>query len=99
MDVLSGIFQVLGDAVNGVLQVIADFINLIIEILPNPDPFPEMIGDMSVSTTAEIGFSHYWLDAFVGVDFSAGVLIAWATLMVASSVFAVVYWVIKAIKP
>lgn len=99
MDIIGGVFQVLGDAVNGVLQVIADFINLIIDVLPNPDPFPDIIENMSVSTTADIGFAYYWLDAFVGVDYSTGLIIAWVTLMVASSVFAVVYWVIKAIKP
>lgn len=99
MDIIGGVFQVLGDAINGVLQVIADFINLIIEVIPNPDPFPEMIDEMSVSTTADIGFAHYWINSFIGVDYATGVIIAWAALMVASCVFAVIYWVVKAIKP
>lgn len=99
MDILGYVVQALGSAVNGVLQVIADFINLIISVLPNPDPFPAIVEELDVSNVGGVGMAHYWLDAFVGVDFAVGVIGAWATLMVASSVFAVVYWVIKSIKP
>lgn len=99
MDPLQTVVQVLGSAVGGVLQVLADFINLIIEILPNPDPFPQMIEDMSVDTAANLGFARYWLDAFAGIEATSMMLGIWATLMIASAVFAVIYWVVKAIKP
>lgn len=99
MDILTPVVQFLGDAVNGVLQVIADFINLIINVLPNPDPFPEMIEGMGGNTAADLGFARYWLDAFIGVDVAVGMLAAWAAVMVAGAVFAVIYWVVKAIKP
>lgn len=99
MDFLGTVAQVLGDAVNGVLQVIADFINLIIEIVPNPDPFPELIANLNGTTAANMSFGWYWLDAFVGVEFGSMVIGIWGTLMIASSVFAVIYWVVKAIKP
>lgn len=99
MDFLGTIAIALGDAVNGVLQVITDFINLIIEVVPNPDPFPEIIENLPESTTANMGFAWYWIDTFCGVQTCTTILAAWAALMVAGAVFTVVYWVVKAIKP
>lgn len=99
MDLLGYVVQALGSAVNGVLQVITDFINLIIGILPNPDPFPAIIEGLDVGNVSGAGMAYYWLDAAVGVEFAVGVIGSWAALMVASSVFAVVYWVIKSVKP
>lgn len=99
MDFLGTIAQALGNAINGVLQVVTDFLNLIISVLPNPDPFPEIIESMSADTAANMGFANYWLGALVDVNAAAGIISAWAGLMVASVVFAVVYWVVKAIKP
>lgn len=99
MDVITTVVSALGDAVNGVLQVITDFLNLVISVLPNPDPFPELIEGMPDSAAADMGFVRYWLDAFIGIDYATGVLMAWSAVMVAGAVFAVVYWVVKAIKP
>lgn len=99
MDFLGYIAQALGDALNGVLQVMVDFINVVIEHVPNPDPFPEIIENLPDSSAADMGFAFYWADAFFGVDVSVGILTAWVGLMVASAVFAFIYWVVKAIKP
>lgn len=99
MDVLGLVWQALGDAVNGIIQVVVDFINLIIEILPNPDPFNEMIENMPDEAAFDLGFTRYWLDAFIGIDVATGMLAAFAAVMIAGAVFAVVYWIVKAIKP
>lgn len=99
MDVLGIVWQALGNAVNGVLQVIADFINLIISIVPNPDPFPGIVEGLEVSDADWLGYVGYWLDAAIDITFASGVLSSWIALMIASSVFAVIFWVIKAIKP
>lgn len=98
-DFIGYVANALGNAVNGILQVITDFINLVISVVPNPDPFPEMIESMPDSAALDMGFVWYWLDAFAGVDVCTGILAAWAGVMVLSGVFAVIYWVIKAIKP
>lgn len=99
MDFLGYVANALGDAVNGILQVITDFINLVISVVPNPDPFPQMIENMPDETALDMGMVWYWLDAFAGVDTSTAILAAWAGVMVLSGVFAVIYWVVKAIKP
>lgn len=99
MDFIGYIAQALGDAVNGVLQVITDFINLIIEVVPNPDPFPEIIEDLPDSAAADMGFTFYWADSFFGVDMCVNIISAWVAMMIASAVFAFIYWVVKAIKP
>lgn len=99
MDFLGTVAQALGAAVNGVLQVITDFINLIINVVPNPDPFPEMIDNLPEQSAVDMGFVWYWLDAAVGVETTSTILGVWAALMIGASVFAVIYWVVKAVKP
>ena len=86
MDFLGTVAQALGDAVNGVLQVITDFINLIIDVVPNPDPFPEIIENLPESATANMGFAWYWIDTFCGVQVCTNILAAWAALMIARTV-------------
>lgn len=99
MDVLTTVVQVLGNAVNGVLQVIADFLNLLITVLPNPDPFPEIIESLDTDTLADMGFASYWLDKFCPLEVAQWIVAGWLACLVASGLFAVVYWVVKAIKP
>lgn len=99
MDIIGGVFQVLGNAVNGLLQVIADFVQLLADTLPNPDPFPQIVEELPVDALAGQYWAWHWVDVFVGVDYATGVIGAWAGLMVASVMFAVVYWVVKAVKP
>lgn len=98
-DFLGYVATALGQALNGVLQVITDFVNLVIEMLPNPDPFPEIIENLPDSTTADMGFAFYWADSFFGIDVCTTIISAWVAMMIASAVFAFVYWVVKAIKP
>lgn len=87
----------LGDLVNGALQVIVDFINLIIGSIPNPDPFGPMIEGMSSGEVVDNGLVFYWLDAFGGVDFVTTAVAVWVGAMIASAVFAFIYWIVKAL--
>lgn len=99
MDVVNYVFTKLGDVIGGVLQVIVDFFNVIIDALPNPDPFPAIIDSIGQQNASSFGFAGYWLDCSVGIDFASIVLTGWAALMIASAVFAVVYFVLKTVKP
>lgn len=99
MDFLGWVAEKLGEAVNGILQVITDFLNLIIDVLPNPDPFPELIENMPDSAAFDMGFGWYWLDAFCGIETSTMIIGVWVGVMIAGAAFAAVYWVVKAIKP
>lgn len=96
-DFLGYVAEKLGDAVNGVVQVIVSFLNVVIEALPNPDPFPEIIQGMDVSDASGLGFGFYWIDAFFGVDTCTGLIAAWCGLMIASAIFAAVYYAVKQI--
>lgn len=99
MEVLDYIFTAIGYAVNGVLQVLTDFINLIIEVVPNPDPFQQMIDEMPDSVAIDWGFPLYWIDAFIGVE-EAGIAIStYIAMLTFTAIFAFLYFVIKAIKP
>lgn len=96
---LDYVFQMLGAAVNGVLQVITDFINLIIEVVPNPDPFPEIIANMPDQLTLDVGMALYWLDAFVGIHEANMLITLFVTGWMLSLIFALIFKLIGMIKP
>ena len=93
------VFSVIGDVIGGALQTLVGLLNALINALPNPDPFPEIIEDMDTESLVNMGFVTYWLDAFVGIDFAVVFLGAFTALLIASIVFAGVYFAVKAVKP
>lgn len=93
------VFSLIGAAINGAIQVFTDFINLIIDILPNPDPFPEMIANMPDSVVLDTGFYLYWIDQFIGVTEAKMLIFNFMILWVASLTFAAVYKIASFIKP
>lgn len=93
------VFNLLGAAINGILQVFTDFLNLIIEVIPNPDPFPEIIENLPEEVVLDSGFWLYWIDAFVGLTEANLLIIDFIALWVASLVFALVFKVGGMIKP
>lgn len=99
MDVLGYVFDMIGAAVNGAMQVFTDFLNLVIEVVPNPDPFPEIIQNMPDEVVLDKGLYLYWLDAIVGVEQATIFLNMFITLWVASLAFALIFKVVSFIKP
>lgn len=99
MDTLNYIFTVIGDAINGVLQVLVDFVNVIIEVVPNPDPFQEMIDNMPDSVAIDWGFALYWIDSFIGVEEAGIAIMTYLSLLAMTAIFAFLYFMIKVIKP
>lgn len=99
MEIIGGVFEILGDALYGFVQVIIGLLNTLINVLPNPDPFPRLIDGLSADTAADLGFATYWLDAFIPIDWAVAALTIWASFMAASIAFCVVYWIVKTIKP
>lgn len=93
------VFNLLGAAINGILQVFTDFLNLVIEMVPNPDPFPEIINSLPEDVVLDSGFYLYWIDAFVGISEANLVIVNFVALWVASLVFALVFKVAGMIKP
>lgn len=98
-DALQYFFSVIGAAINGALQVFTDFINLVIEVVPNPDPFPEIIANMPNEVVLDTGLYLYWLDALVGVNEATAVISTFVGLWVMSLIFALVFKVVNFIKP
>lgn len=93
------IFQIIGQAFNGIAQAWASFIDMIVQLVPNPDPFPALIANISTGQMEEWGYAAYWLDRLIGVGFMRNALTVWCTMLVAGAAFAIIYWVIKAVKP
>lgn len=86
-------------AFNAAIQVLADFIMLIADIVPNPDPFREVVTNMGNEQLADVGFYVYWIDCFVGINRAAELLDMFFLLWTVSLVFAVIYRVGMMIKP
>ena len=93
------VWQSLGDALNGIFQVVCDFFNLLASIVPNPDPFPQMINNLPSDTLEPFGFSVYWMDKFIGLQFMRDVITVWMTMNVLGLTFAIIYWGVKLVKP
>lgn len=92
------VFNLLGSIINGAIQVFTDFLNLIIDIVPNPDPFPEMIANMPDRVILDHGFFLYWVEQLIGVTEANMLIVNFMVLWVASLTFALVYKVSKFIK-
>lgn len=89
----------LGDILGGIFQVICDFLNLLASIIPNPDPFPQLIEQTPDDVLLPFGFATYWLDAAIGLDYIDQVVTLWISMMIIGLTFAIVYWGIKVLKP
>lgn len=97
MDALNYIFTVIGDAVNGALQVVTDFLNVLIEVVPNPDPFSEMIDSMPDSVAIDWGFALYWIDNFIGVNEAGAAITVYIAFLAFTAIFAFLYFMVKGI--
>lgn len=98
MEALNFVFTMIGAAINGAIQVFTDLLNLIIDVLPNPDPFPQIIEEMPSEVTIDKGFVLFWIDKLIGVNNAEMLLTTFTVLWLASLSFAVCYWVAKFIK-
>lgn len=93
------VFSVLGDALNGLFQVVVDFFNLLVSVIPNPDPFPEMINNMPDGALYDFGFAAYWLDVFIGIEFMRNGLTVFFAMLIAALVFTFVFSTLKMLAP
>lgn len=89
----------IGQALNGAIQVLCDFLNLIASLVPNPDPFRQVVTNLGNEQLGDVGFYMYWLDCFIGVDRAAELLDMFFLLWTASLVFALIYRIGMMIKP
>lgn len=52
-----------------ILGVVSDAITSFLGMLPNPDPFPEIIAGLEVDAVDIGRVAWYWLDSFVETEF------------------------------
>lgn len=60
-----------------ILATISESITALLSILPNPDPFPEIIQDLELAGTEPVSVAYYWLDQFFYADAVVSVLGTW----------------------
>lgn len=61
----------------GILKTVSDTITGFLSYLPNPDPFPEIIEDLSLTGSEPISIAYYWIDQFFYADAVVSALGTW----------------------
>lgn len=51
-----------------ILATVSDFITTLLGMLPNPDPFPEILDTIELSSSDSLVVAYYWLDQFFIAD-------------------------------
>lgn len=60
-----------------VLNVVADSITTLLSMLPNPDPFPGIMQNISFDYVDGYRVAWYWLDSAIEMELFLSVLTAW----------------------
>ena len=97
MEWLGYVLEAIGTAINGALQVLVDVLNLIIQVVPNPDPFPELIANMPTEVAVDWGFTLYWIDTFIGVEEASIAIGTYISFLLFTAIFAFIYWFAKGV--
>lgn len=50
-----------------ILAVVSNSISELLGMLPNPDPFPEIIAEMEFNAESGFVVTYYWLDQFLSL--------------------------------
>ena len=59
------------------LAVVSDSITSLLSMLPNPDPFPEILDDLTLTGNEAVSVAYYWLDQFFIADAVVTVIGLW----------------------
>lgn len=67
----------IGEIFLSIMETVSNSITALLSILPNPDPFPEILDDLSLTGNEAISIAYYWLDQFFIADAVVTVLGLW----------------------
>lgn len=79
-----------------ILQVVSDAITNLVGMLPNPDPFPEIINSLEIDTGDNATTAFYWLNQFVDLPLITSVLAAYFTMFALAWVIMMLWKWLKA---
>ena len=79
-----------------ILTVVSDSITELLGMLPNPDPFPEILEDMDLSSDDAGVQAYFWLNQFVDIPAVVAILAAWFTMFAIGWIIMMLWKWIKA---
>lgn len=79
-----------------ILTVVSDAITSLVGMLPNPDPFPEIINDLEIDTSDNATIAFYWLNQFVDIPLITNVLAAYFTMFAIGWIIMMIWKWLKA---
>lgn len=94
---LTNIAYSLGDLFGGALQVVTNILNFLIDVLPNPDPFPGMIEEISWVNGNVWSMGFYWMDTIFDMNFLVQILLFYAGVMAISALFAFIWMLVRSL--
>lgn len=63
-----------------ILDALTNVIGTLVGLLPNPDPFPEILDELTIQSNDAVVVAYYWLDSFFIADAVITSLTAWIAL-------------------
>lgn len=93
--VYSQVVQALQMALVAFINGLAAVVGTIGRILPNPDPFPQIIEGLNFGGNESSAIAFYWLNQFVDVTTVSYVLITWFVIFSLGWVYQFVWNLIK----
>lgn len=67
----------IGEIFLSILETVSNSITALLSLLPNPDPFPEILDDLTLTGNDAMSVAYYWLDQFFIADAVVTVLGLW----------------------
>lgn len=68
------------DVILAILGFVANAVGWLLGLLPNPDPFPEVLDELSITGSEPWAVAWYWLSQFVDVPFAFEMLALFFTV-------------------
>lgn len=66
-----------GDIFLSILQVVSDAVTQLVSLLPNPDPFPEIINSIDFDAAGSGLMAIWWADQFIDMEFITQLTLSW----------------------
>lgn len=79
-----------------ILEVVTNAITTLLGMLPNPDPFPEIISGMTFDSTDAFRVAWYWLDTFIDMELFLSVMTMWFSMFALAWIIQMLWKWIKA---
>lgn len=77
---IDGTMQLVQYFIVAVLDILADLVSALAGVLPNPDPFPDMLDDIALEEGSYFSSVFYVVNQFFDITAIVGIFTSWFTI-------------------